>query len=221
MGADLSRAPGSSTQQLAEFVAALSGLGSAPEAAQAAVARATEALAGSFGAVVLNRRVAASAGFRPGAEPGQLVLLAGLEPGDVVELPEVPVPCRVATAPVEGGVEGTLLVGRDAREPFSAKELGLVRAMGRVLAMVLRTIATVDELEERHELLQRLSEIQRSITQRADLQDTLDAIVAGAAALVDEPIASLRIIDPDDAQQVIMVSSLGVPDEITPRPAWS
>jgi diguanylate cyclase (GGDEF)-like protein len=215
MGADLSRAPGSSTQQLAEFVAALSGLASAPEAAQAAVARATEALAGSFGAVVLNRRVAVSAGFRPGAEPGQLVLLAGLEPGDVVELPEVPVPCCVATAPVEGGVEGTLLVGRDAREPFSAEELGLVRAMGRVLAMVLRTIATVDELEERHELLQRLSQIQRSITQRADLQDTLDAIVAGAAALVDEPIASLRIIDPDDAQQVIMVSSLGVPDEIT------
>ena len=93
--------------------------------------------------------------------------------------------------------------------------------MGRVLAIVLRTITTVDALQERQELLQRLSQIQRSITQRADLQVTLDAIVAGAAALVDEPIASLRLVDAEDDRGCsrLVASRRASPDEIAERRA--
>src|SRR4051812_14247700 len=45
--------------------------------------------------------------------------------------------------------------------------------------------AVVAALEERQALLQRLAKIQQSITRRAELQDTLDAIVVGAAELLD------------------------------------
>jgi diguanylate cyclase (GGDEF)-like protein len=70
--------------------------------------------------------------------------------------------------------------------------------------------AVVAALEERQALLQRLAKIQQSITRRAELQDTLDAIVAGAAELLDEPVAALRLIDPDDPGMLEIVSSVGL-----------
>jgi diguanylate cyclase (GGDEF)-like protein len=73
--------------------------------------------------------------------------------------------------------------------------------------------AVVDALEARSGLLERLSKIQQSITRRAQLQETLDAIVAGAAELLGEPIAGLRLLDPDDPTMLEVVSSLGLSPE--------
>jgi hypothetical protein len=47
-------------------------------------------------------------------------------------------------------------------------------------------------------LLERLATIWRRITNRADLQETLDVLTAGAAELLGEPIAAVRLVDEDD-----------------------
>jgi diguanylate cyclase (GGDEF)-like protein len=73
--------------------------------------------------------------------------------------------------------------------------------------------AVVEALEERRQLLERLSKIQQSITRRADLRETLDGIVGGAAELLGEPIAGLRLTDPDDPAWIRLVSAVGVTPE--------
>jgi diguanylate cyclase (GGDEF)-like protein len=176
-----------STDELAEFVAAVSGFDDAHSAMQGALWRATGAFGATYGTIGEDGRVLAVAG-QPDAAAGLDV-------------------CAVA---MDGGMD--MRLGREA--PFTEAEHSLAKAMGRVLALGLRTIATVTALQERHGLLERMSEILRSITQRADLQTTLDAIVAGAAALVEEPIAALRLRDADDPEYVIVVSSVGVPLEV-------
>src|SRR4051794_24496761 len=73
--------------------------------------------------------------------------------------------------------------------------------------------AVVEALGERQVLLERLAKIQQSITRRAQLQPTLQAIVDGAAELLDEPIAGLRLIDPDDPRMLDVVAQVGLTDE--------
>lgn len=70
------------------------------------------------------------------------------------------------------------------------------------------------ELLERNGLLRKLTKIQRSISHRAPLQEVLDAITAGAADLMGDEVAGLRLIDPDDPDWMIVRSSVGLTDEM-------
>ena len=67
-------------------------------------------------------------------------------------------------------------------------------------------------VEERETLLRRLTRIQHSISGRGRLEDTLDAIVRGAAELVDAPMACLELADPDAPDLTRIVSAVGLPE---------
>jgi diguanylate cyclase (GGDEF)-like protein len=69
-------------------------------------------------------------------------------------------------------------------------------------------------LQERQTLLERLSRIQRSISSRQPLDEVLDAIVAGAAELLGEDIAGLRLLAPDDPDHMVMASAIGLPTHL-------
>ena len=56
----------------------------------------------------------------------------------------------------------------------------------------------VESLAERQRLLERLSKIQGSIVRRRDLDEVLEAIVAGAQELLGDETVGLRLIDPED-----------------------
>ena len=68
----------------------------------------------------------------------------------------------------------------------------------------------IEELKERQRLLERLVRIQRSVSHRAPLQEVMDAITQGAAELVGDEIAGIRLIDPEDPAYVDLVSVVGV-----------
>lgn len=70
----------------------------------------------------------------------------------------------------------------------------------------------LERLKERQLLLERLTKIQRSISHRAPLQEVMDAITQGAQDLLGDEIAGIRLIDPDDASYVNLVSVTGVTD---------
>jgi diguanylate cyclase (GGDEF)-like protein len=72
----------------------------------------------------------------------------------------------------------------------------------------------VETLAERQRLLERLSKIQNSIVSRRDLQEVLNAIVTGAKDLLGDETVGLRLIDPEDPEQLLLVASAGVKPEI-------
>jgi diguanylate cyclase (GGDEF)-like protein len=75
-------------------------------------------------------------------------------------------------------------------------------------------VRLVETLAERQRLLERLSKIQSSIVSRRNLQEVLNAIVTGAKDLLGDETVGLRLIDPEDREQLILVASAGVKAEI-------
>ena len=71
----------------------------------------------------------------------------------------------------------------------------------------------METLRERHKLLERLTKIQRSVSHGASLQEVMDAITQGAAELLGDEIAGIRLIDPEDPSYVDLVSVVGVTEE--------
>jgi diguanylate cyclase (GGDEF)-like protein len=69
-------------------------------------------------------------------------------------------------------------------------------------------------LRERQILSDRLFRIQRKISTRAPLQEVLDTITFGAAELLGDDVAALRLVDEDDPSTMVMVSEVGVAPEL-------
>ncbi len=193
-------------QQLAEFLAAVWAYEDEPSALDGAVERAAEALEAEVAAVVRSGVVAASVGFRAGRTPVEDVVAAasGAAPGLMV--PGIG-DCAVVTAPVD---DATTLVLARSGGAFASDEALLLRGMARVLAQALRMLRTLAVLQERQTLLERLFRIQRSISHRLPIGEVLDSITDGAAELLGDESASLRILDENDPGRTILLSATGI-----------
>ena len=221
-----------STQQLAEYVAAVSVLSTRDELTRGAVEHAAEALEAEVGALIDERAgVQASFGFASGRTPvDELLALTGAV-DELIVVPGVGL-AGVLCAPC--GERGRLLVARSDGD-FSREEMSLLRAMARVLALRLEAVTVLeherklrrqserqaqenqrllDVVRERQALLERLARIQRSISARKPLAEVLDAVTAGAKALIDTDIAAVRLVDPADPRTMVVASSLGIDDEV-------
>jgi diguanylate cyclase (GGDEF)-like protein len=75
-------------------------------------------------------------------------------------------------------------------------------------------------LHDRNALLHQLSGIQRSLSQRAPLQEILDAIVTAAAELIGDETVNLRLLDPNDPSHLIRVAGRGYSDDVEPFMKW-
>lgn len=219
-----------STQQLAEFLEAISGLSDERAVVRVGVERAAEAFDAEIGVLVGSHQVEAAVGFGPGIPvPPQLL---SLTPGSASKLEvEGLGPCFTIAVPIEDIQPRVLILARSAEEPFSRVEETLLRSMGRVLVMACSTVRLIEEerrtrtrseqqtakieqllasLLERQRLFEKLSRIQSSISHRKPLQEVLDSIVQGAVDLLDSEVVGLRLVDPEDPQQMITLASAGV-----------
>jgi diguanylate cyclase (GGDEF)-like protein len=195
------------TQQLAAFLSVVSSYTDERDALRGGVERAAEAIDSEVAALVQDGRVTASIGFAAGAAPVGQLIEAATDQRFEAELGDLGV-CTGMSAAV-GEHDGTLLVARIGRDGFSQEEADLLRGMGRVLALSLRSIRLIGELKERQTLLERLTLLQRSIASRAELEDVLDAIVAGASELLGDELVDLSLIDPEDPSVLEVVASVG------------
>ncbi len=174
-------------------------------------------------------RAAAEAAGAPGAGGDRGGCGGGGRSGEVPVLKVAGVgDCTTLTVPVDPGT--ALLVARSG-EPFASDEVLLLRGMGRVLGQALRMLRALDNeralhaqalvhmeenqrlvavLQERQTLLERLFRIQRSISHRLPIDDVLDSITQGAAELVGDDTASLRIVDETDRNRTLLLSSSGI-----------
>jgi diguanylate cyclase (GGDEF)-like protein len=192
-----------STQQLTEFLALVSSFADAASATRGAVERAAEAVDAEVVALVRDGSVSAAVGFPEAGLPVvELVALAARGSSlREARLPGIGA-CRVASVALEGELPGQLLVARAGDEDFSGEERDLLRGMARVLTLTLRMLG-------RQQLLERLSVLQRMIVRRVEPAELLQAVVDGTAALIGDEIASLRLVDPQQAQDAVLVASVG------------
>ena len=202
------------TRQLAEFLSVVSSFTDEQDALQGCVERAAAAIGTEIAALIREGTVAASVGFPPGEEPIADLVEASGDLRFERSLGDLGL-CTGMCSLV--GEEGTLLVARTRGEDFSKEELDLLRGMGRILALALRSIRLIGELRERQTLLERLTLLQRSIASRADIEDVLDAIVTGASELLGDELVDLSLIDPDDPSVLEVVASVGYPPELLDR----
>ena len=141
-----------STQQLAEFVAAITVTDSDESAATVAVERSAEALDAEVSAIVLGGTLVAAVGYPEGGAP--VAEIESLRPGAseaVLTVPGSGMCPAVATA-LEDPVGGTLVVARSSGA-LGAQEAALLRGMARVTSMRLRTLRLLaDERTARQEL---------------------------------------------------------------------
>jgi diguanylate cyclase (GGDEF)-like protein len=215
------------TQQLAEFVVAVSSFDDEEAATKGAVERAAECLEAEIGALVRERLVTC-VGFPLGAVPeAELVAAAWGEPHSL-EIPGVGAG-EIITVPLEDMPPGRILLMRS--EPFGPDELSLLRGMARVLALTLRTLRVLEAerrlrveseaqaeenarllatVRQRQRLLEETTTIQRLISRRAPIQQVLDAIVSAAEDLLSSEVVSLRMISPDDPGATVTVAANGV-----------
>jgi diguanylate cyclase (GGDEF)-like protein len=199
------------TRQLAEFLSVVSSFTDERDALQGCVERAAAAIGTDVAALIRDGKVAASIGFPAGAEPVADLVEASGDLRFERELGELGL-CTGMCSLV--GEEGTLLVARTGRVDFSKEELDLLRGMGRVLALALRSIRLIGQLRERQTLLERLTLLQRSIASRADIEDVLDAIVSGASELLGDELVDLSLLDPEDPSVLEVAASVGYPPEL-------
>lgn len=218
--------------QLPEFLAALVGPETSKKLFQEAVERAAMAVGSEVAAIVIEGEVAASIGFPRNRVPEpQLVELASARRGRA-ELPGLG-PCETASAPLEPSIEGSLILARIGSEPFVRAELSLVRGMGRILSLAIRSVQLLEgerelrersqladqekarlleELRERQGLLERLSRAQRTISARNALETMFGAIVDGTADLLGESSrVGLMLIERGRPDRMTLASTHGLP----------
>ena len=215
-----------STLLLAEFLAAVSGAGDEESMLRTGLELAAEAVDAEVGAIILRGRAAMTLGYgEDGAPAAELLAVCG-------GAPTAPVPGAGLSPAIALDLEhpalSHLVVARAGALEFTSEERGLLRAMGRVLSLVIAGNRTQEaerrlneELRERHQQLQRLVRVTSSISHGAPLTDVLDTIVDGAAELLEQEVVGLRLVDPNDPERYDMVAFKGLSDDAVVRAAGS
>jgi diguanylate cyclase (GGDEF)-like protein len=222
------------TQQLTEFLAAISAANDERAAIRDAVERASEAFGAEVGAIVGADGVLAATWAGLERIPPEAIERLRRGETERLELPGIG-DCHALSTPIDDERLGTLLLARRDEVVFSSEERNLAQGMARVLALTVRLLRVVEaerrlrelsdeqrqenerllaSLAERQRLLERLSKIQSSIVSRRELDEVFDAIIAGAMDLLGDETVGLRLLDPDDPDQLILVASAGINDEL-------
>jgi diguanylate cyclase (GGDEF)-like protein len=222
------------TQQLAGFLELISSFDDEETAIDRGLARVAEVLGAEAAALVRSGAVIASVGL-PNTE-NLIEALGAVADGRArsLELPGAG-ECAAVSASLEAGRPLRLVVARRAAAPFHGEELALLHGMARVLTLGLRNLRLLeneralrsesehqasenarllDALRERQILLERLSQLQRAIVDRAPIHEVLEAVVEGARELLGDDVGALRLTDRDDPSHTTTVAASGADAEL-------
>ena len=219
------------SQQLAEFLALFASFDDEVSATSRTVERAAEMLDADVVALVDDERILAATG--PPAEVTGSDQLREVVAGqrDSIEIPGNG-DAHAAAAPLGDG-DGRALVFARMGEPFAPEELDLLRGIGRVMTLGLRTLSLIGAeralradsegqaeenarllvaLRERQVLLERLSSIQRSIVGQRALHEIFDQIIESGCELLGDEVGLLRMCE-KGRNRTTVAASLGLSQE--------
>jgi signal transduction histidine kinase len=166
-----------STQQLVEFLAAVSSFDTESGAALGAVERAAESLDAEVAAIVAGGDVLASVGYQEGAVPVYELQSVASEASRQLTIPGVGL-CPATSVPLEYPPAGALVLARV--EALSREEISVLQGMAHVAAITMRMLHHVgDERELRNEqaALRRVATlVARGVDQETILTDVAKEI---------------------------------------------
>ena len=173
--------------------------------------------------------VVASVGFPRGRVPSEQLVALAAGAAERLDVPGVGA-CPAAVVPLDDDASGRLVLARIGQEPFGPEDISLFRGMSRVLTLTLQLLRVLAEertlreqserqaeekarllasLQERQQLLEQLSALQRCVSERTPLDRVLDAVVDGARALAGTQLAVLRLIDPSHPSDLFTAAVSG------------
>jgi signal transduction histidine kinase len=197
------------TQQLAEFVAAVSSAPTEASAALAAVERAAEALDAEVAAIVCDGEVVAAVGYPEGAAPA--AELEAVTPGDPDR--EVVVPgvgsCPAAAVALEHPAGGSLVVARSGGDGISTHEAGLLRGMGHVTSMTMRMLRLLDEQRRLADEQAALRRVATLVAGQAAAQDIFAAVAEEVGQLLGADVSGVCRYETDASTDIVATWSAG------------
>ena len=221
------------THQLVEYVSTLVHSPDEDTALRVGLENAAETLEAEIAVLVRDGEAVRTVGL-PGIAPPELLAVVGKTRSRGLDLPGLG-RCTAVSVPLAPRTASHVVLARLGDQRFLPEEINLLRGMAGALRMSQETMRLLEaergaralserraaenaalaaSLQERQLLLERLSRIQRSISHRAPLPEVLHAITAGAAELLGDSVACLRIIDPGDPRSTVMMSAVGLPEGI-------
>ena len=201
---------GWSTQQLAEFVAAVSTAESESAAATAAVDRVAEALDAVVAAIVCDGELIAAIGYPDGTAPrDELAAVTPGREGSSLDVPGVGA-CPAAAASLEHPAGARLVIARPVPHGLTREETGLLRGMARVASMTMRTLRVLDNERLAHEKLERLANDQAALRRVATLvaraaprTDIYAAVAAEIAQRLGADVAAVLRYEADETATIV------------------
>jgi GAF domain len=199
-----------STQQLGEFIAAVSTAQTEPAAALAAVERAAEALDADVAALVAGGELVAAVGYPQGRAP--VAELAAVRPGVAGSRLDVPGlgSCSAAAASLEHPPGATLVVARRGPHGLTRAETGLLRGMARVAALTLRMLGVLDaeraaraELELLAREQSALGRVATLVAKAASPDEIFSAVAEEVAQLSGADLTRVLRYEPDGTATVV------------------
>ena len=200
-----------STQQLAEFVAAVTAAESEEAAALAVVERAAEALDADAAAIVGGGAVVAEVGYPRGTAP--VADLEAVKPGVAGSLLEVPGvgPCATTAVALEHPPGSTLVVARAGVDGLTADESSLLRGMARVASLTIRMQRVLDRERAARGEIERLAHEHAALHRVATLVAEVappDIIFAAVAAEVGGVVRGADLVlvsryEPDEVGKIV------------------
>jgi len=221
------------THQLVEYVSTLVHSPDEDAALRVGLENAAETLEAEIAVLVRDGEAIRTVGL-PGTAPPELLAVVGKTRSRGLDLPGLG-RCTAVSVPLAPRTASYVVLARLGDQRFLPEEINLLRGMAGALRMSQETMRLLEaergaralserraaenaalaaSLQERQLLLERLSRIQRSISHRAPLPEVLHAITAGAAELLGDSVACLRIIDPGDPRSTVMMSAVGLPESV-------
>ena len=212
---------GWSTQQLAEFVAAVSTAESESAAAVAAVDRVAEALDAVVAAIVCDGELIAAIGYPDGTAPrDELAAVTPGREGSSLDVPGIGA-CPAAAASLEHPAGARLVIARPVPHGLTREETGLLRGMARVASMTMRTLRVLDNERLAHEKLERLANDQAALRRVATLvaraasrTDIYAAVAAEIAQRLGADVAAVLRYEADETATIVggwSVAGLEIP----------
>jgi diguanylate cyclase (GGDEF)-like protein len=202
-----------SIHQLTEYLVSVSRPADRAAAIRVALERVCEALEAELGVVVIGGDQLGELGFGRHLVPAALLTAADNARLSVPGIGEAHLASgKLGTADGRTGTSHARLVIGRLSEGFGAEEQQMLQGMALVLGLVLENLATLQAERQRHRLVETLLEIQRAISARRPLPEVLNAVTAGASALLGGCPVALLLLDPHPPGSLSPASNCDFPE---------
>jgi GAF domain-containing protein len=116
------------------------------------------------------------------------------------------------------GLRGILVIGDEKARDFPSHAVALLSAYANQTALALQSAMLYQDVVRHLKQLENLFGVSQTLASSLELTQTLDRVLNAAADLVDAPVGTLRLVDPD-TEELIIKAARGIrPDHEFYRP---